>query len=124
MTARPCAQPGCPAIATTRGYCAEHARPIESARRRMHDDRRGTAAARGYDHRWRQVRASVLARRPLCEDCARLGRVTAATEVHHMDGDTRHNADDNLMPLCKPCHSRRSVSVRGGAGQKFKSKAL
>lgn len=119
MIARPCRQHGCPAIAVERGYCVEHAAPAEAARRREHDDRRGSSTARGYGARWQRVRASVLARRPRCEDCARLGRVTLASEVHHIDGDTRHNTDDNLMPLCKGCHSRRTLAGRGGGEQKF-----
>lgn len=124
MIARPCAQPGCPAIATTRGYCAEHARPVNAARHRALDERRGSAASRGYDHRWRGVRRWVLARRPRCADCARLGRVTLATEVHHLDGNPRNNHDDNLLSLCKPCHSRRTAAERGGGGRKSRKNAL
>lgn len=107
--ARPCREPGCPAVATHRGWCAEHAGPAEAARRRAHDARRPSAARRGYDARWRRVRAMVLAREPRCRDCAAAGRVTLANEVHHIDGNPRNNALDNLMPLCKPCHSRRTL---------------
>lgn len=124
MIARVCSVHGCPAIATDGSYCATHARSLESIRRRIHDDRRGSSTARGYDRRWRRVRASVLARRPLCEDCERDGRVTLAAEVHHVDGDTRHNTDDNLIPLCKSCHSRRTMIERGGAGRKSKKSFL
>ena len=107
--ARPCREPGCPAVATHRGWCAEHAGPAEAARRRRYDAQRASAARRGYDARWRRVRAMVLAREPRCRDCAAVGRLTLATEVHHLDGNPRNNALDNLMPLCKPCHSRRTL---------------
>lgn len=107
--ARPCREPGCPAVATHGGWCAEHARTAEAARRWQHDAQRGSAASRGYDARWRKVRAMVLAREPRCRDCAAAGRVTLATEVHHLDGNPRNNALDNLVPLCKSCHSRRTL---------------
>lgn len=110
----PCREPRCPAIAVARGYCAEHAGPAESARRRRHDARRGSAAQRGYGARWRRVRALVLAREPRCRDCKADGRVTLANEVHHIDGNNRNNTLANLMPLCKSCHSRRTM--RGGRG--------
>jgi len=112
--ARPCREPGCPAVATHRGWCAEHAGPAEAARRRRYDAQRASAARRGYDARWRRVRAVVLAREPRCHDCTQAGRVTLANEVHHIDGNPRNNALDNLMPLCKSCHSRRTARERGG----------
>lgn len=49
-----------------------------------------------------------LARNPLCVVCGRLGRVRAATEVHHVKpiAEGGSDADENLMALCTPCHSR------------------
>ncbi|WP_404819064.1 HNH endonuclease [Ligilactobacillus animalis] len=45
--------------------------------------------------------------------CLRSGRYTQATEVHHVlpisQGGT--NAQDNLMSLCKPCHSRITAEM-------------
>ena len=73
--------------------------------------RRGTAAQRGYDARWRRVRAWYLKRHPLCLDCQGEGRVAPATEVHHIvalrDGGTHE--ETNLTALCKSCHSRRTA---------------
>lgn len=50
---------------------------------------------------------------PFCEMCLRSGRYTQATEVHHVlpisQGGT--NAQDNLMSLCKPCHSRITAEM-------------
>lgn len=52
----------------------------------------------------------VLRSSPLCLDCAAQGLTTAATEVHHIiakrDGGT--DSEDNLMALCKSCHSKRT----------------
>lgn len=112
MIASPCRVRSCPNVATDHGYCDEHqdqAQHQESDRRRQHDRQRLSSTQRGYDARWRKVRAMALARQPLCCDCQRAGRTTAATEVHHIDGNPRHNAFDNLMPLCKRCHSRRTL---------------
>lgn len=72
-----------------------------------------SSTARGYGADWRRVRAHVLAAEPLCRMCAEAGRVTAATEVDHIE--TFHGLDDfrrldpsNLRPLCTPCHRART----------------
>ncbi|WP_329755241.1 HNH endonuclease signature motif containing protein [Stenotrophomonas maltophilia] len=65
---------------------------------------------------WRRLRAVVLAREPLCRCCAGQGRVRPATEVDHIDGDDSNNADSNLQPLCRPCHSAKTARENGGFG--------
>ncbi|MGB4153380.1 MAG: HNH endonuclease signature motif containing protein, partial [Bacillota bacterium] len=56
-----------------------------------------------------------IAAHPLCEQCEKLDRITPAQEVHHIkplsQGGT--HAKDNLMALCKPCHSR-ITALEGG----------
>lgn len=84
-------------------------------------DTRQSARARGYDATWERLRRMVLAETPLCADPfgdhAAAGRVEVATEVHHIvrlrvirerDGGSARaaNSRENLMPLCKSCHSR------------------
>lgn len=118
---RPCSgSPSCPEL-TRGGPCARHA----AERHRRIDERRGTPAERGYDAKWRRVRGYILSRTPeayrdaqgvirgqgpLCVMCKVLdGRVTPATDVDHIDGDSRHNAYANLRPLCHACHSRRTA---------------
>lgn len=64
---------------------------------------------------WRKLRAEFLRVNPLCFDCDANGRTVPALEVHHI----RKRADDpgreqwldpeNLMSLCRPCHSRRTA---------------
>ncbi|WP_081280931.1 HNH endonuclease signature motif containing protein [Stenotrophomonas maltophilia] len=71
---------------------------------------------------WRRLRAVVLAREPLCRCCAGQGRagqgrVRPATEVDHIDGDDSNNADSNLQPLCRPCHSAKTARENGGFGR-------
>jgi 5-methylcytosine-specific restriction protein A len=107
---RPCRVSGCPALVGPRvGYCARHA---DRAPKRLADLRRGSAAERGYGEGWRRVRGAYLKRHPLCEHCTAAGRVEPATEVDHIvalrDGGT--HAWANLRPLCKPCHSRRTMT--------------
>ncbi|MBE3589998.1 MAG: HNH endonuclease [Firmicutes bacterium] len=112
----PCAQPGCPALVPAgQRYCAEHAR----AERRRYDRERGSAASRGYDARWRRLRAMVLAREPLCRACAVEGRVTPATDVDHIVPRSRGGTDvlDNLQPLCHRHHSEKTAREDGGFGR-------
>lgn len=65
-------------------------------------------------YRWTTLRAEYLAEHPLCEECERMGRTTAATQVHHKIpietmSDEARMAElcydwDNLQALCYPCH--------------------
>jgi 5-methylcytosine-specific restriction endonuclease McrA len=85
------------------------------------DDRRGTAASRGYGHKWRKVRLDYLAQHPLCVMCERLGQVTAATVVDHKEphrGDQKlFWSRSNWQALCKPHHdaTKRAEEHRGHA---------
>lgn len=64
--------------------------------------------------RWRVLRASVLAREPLCRHCHARGVVTLATDVDHASGDPSDNRPENLQPLCHECHSRKTARERHG----------
>lgn len=56
----------------------------------------------------------------LCQDCRKEGKVTAATEVHHIKPVTEENVNDdtitvnpdNLVSLCHRCHERRHGAKR------------
>lgn len=100
---RYCKQPGCSVIVTDSGWCADH-QP-----QRQHDQRRGPAAARGYDRHWQTVRAAYIAQFPLCGRCQALGLVRQADMVHHIvairDGGDRL-AYNNLLSLCWACHGK------------------
>ncbi|PAP79794.1 hypothetical protein B1759_15030 [Rubrivirga sp. SAORIC476] len=112
---RACQYPGCPASAERGAYsCAAHARP-------SHEPAvaRPSAASRGYDAKWRRVRAMFLRKHPVCVgtvEGSRCGR--PATEVDHItplaDGGTNEWA--NLQPFCKSCHSRKTAAENRGAG--------
>lgn len=111
--AKNCKRPGC-GNRTHGAYCDQHKRPAI--------DNRPSARERGYGATWEKLRRMVLAREPLCRHCKRGGRTTVANEVDHIKplsgGGTNHM--DNLQPLCKSCHSRKTASERherGRAGQ-------
>lgn len=106
----PCNQLGCREV-LPRGqrYCKAHQRAVHQ----IADRDRGSPSARGYGRQWRKVRAAVLADEPLCRMCAEQGTTMAATEVDHVDGNSSNNDRANLRPLCKPCHSRRTLRDQG-----------
>ena len=64
---------------------------------------------------WRKLRLTVLADEPLCRMCAKQGRVTPATDIDHIDGNTYNNMRTNHQPLCRPCHTRKT-NAENGAG--------
>lgn len=100
----PCKAAGCSRLSEPgSGYCAEH--------RRERGRQRGSSTEQGYGANWRRVRKMQLAREPYCRDCRERGVVTIATEPHHIikRADGGKDAFDNLMSLCKSCHSARTA---------------
>lgn len=112
---RPCSHPGCPVL-TDGQYCPEH-RKLSAARYNRYE--RNPAIQKLYGGAWPRIRARFLAEHPLCAVCQKEGRVTAAVEVHHVlplsQGGTHD--EDNLMALCKACHSRITAREGGRWGR-------
>ena len=101
---RPCAHMGCPELVPAgERYCANHKREAGRGGDNSH-----------YDRRWRKIREIFLMAHPLCDECRRVGRLTPATEVHHIIAvqDGGSDADENLQALCKPCHSKKTLGLR------------
>lgn len=84
------------------------------------------SSQRGYDARWRVVRAAYLAEHPLCEcDQCQAGaiRLTKAEVVNHI----REIADrpdlrldwSNLQAMSKRCHDRHTMRTRGPNGRRM-----
>lgn len=130
---RPCKNLVCPK--TTRsvsGYC-EICEPDALLKKkieeRQKDQKRGTAAQRGYDGRWRRerqefLRATVLRQRlreyPCCETCLANGKITQATVVDHI---IPHRGNYELMwdrenwaALCGSCHNVKTAKEDGAFG--------
>ena len=115
----PCRYPGCPKLTEER-YCEEHKKLVDQQYDRYGRD---PVAKKRYGSAWRKIRARFLAEHPLCEQCRKEGRLTKATEVHHivpLDHGGTHD-ESNLMALCKPCHSRISIEL-GDRFHKFRKK--
>ena len=108
---KPCRYPGCPYL-TDESYCPDHKRLVAARYNRYE---RTPEMKQRYNGVWPAVRRRYIAEHPLCEVCRREGRITAAQEVHHIiplaEGGTHD--EDNLMALCKSCHSR-ITALEGG----------
>ena len=80
-------------------------KPLETKSRRYATD----------DPAWRTLREVVLHRHPLCVQCQKKGRLVPAVDVDHVDGDAWNNDEENLVGLCKSCHSRKTRTMDYGA---------
>mgnify|MGYP000944897793 CR=1 FL=1 len=107
---KPCGYPGCPKL-TPAQFCEEHAK---AEARRYNRYERDPASKKRYGYQWQKVRARFLAAHPLCAECLANGITTPASEVHHILPLSRGGTHDeeNLMPVCKSCHS--GISARDG----------
>ena len=103
-TKRPCSHPGCPNLTEGR-FCEEHQKAEDIRYNKFHRD---PAARKRYGAVWKRIRDRHLKEHLLCHMCEESGRLTPATEVHHIlplsKGGT--HAQENLMSLCTSCHSR------------------
>ncbi len=85
-------------VCTVCGVICETGRCDRHKRR----DERPSASRRGYNHRWRILRARFLRRFPVCWMCGGV-----ASEVHHRNYDPLGPPDDRTwMSLCGTCHRR------------------
>ena len=117
---RPCARPGCPALAIIdERYCEKHLQ-ADKKRKQDQDKKRGSSCKRGYDRAWQRYRLVYLAEYPLCVDCESRGRIVPATVVDHKQP---HKGDmvlfwnpKNHQGMCKTCHDRKTASEDGGFG--------
>ena len=103
---KPCAFPGCPRLVESGSrYCSEHQKEED---RRYEKYGRYPHTRRRYGRAWKRIRDRYVSTHPLCEMCLKDGRYAKTEEVHHIkplsEGGTHD--DDNLMALCKSCHSR------------------
>ena len=103
---KPCSWPGCPNLTKAgQTYCSEHMKQMNQQYERYGRD---PSVRRHYGKQWRKVRSIYIKAHPYCEECYKNGVMVPAEQVHHVkplsEGGT--NDFENLMSLCKSCHSR------------------
>lgn len=107
---KPCAWPGCPNL-TDQRYCPEHQR---QANRNYETYKRDPLSRKRYGASWQKIRKAYAASHPFCEQCMKDGRFIPVEHVHHIiplsEGGTHD--PDNLMSLCKSCHSRIHAKMK------------
>lgn len=109
----PCDAPGCPeTVPHGVRFCDTHAGTKPGSA-----EPRDSAAARGYGRKWREARELFLKKHPLCAECSKHGRITAARVVDHI---VPHRGDpvlfwdeSNWQPLCDftsayDCHNAKT----------------
>ncbi len=79
---------------------------------------RDPATKKRYGYAWEKIRKAYVMKHPFCEECFNEGRLTKVEHVHHLkplaEGGT--NDEENLMALCKSCHSRIHLKARQDKG--------
>lgn len=99
MTMKPCITCGEPCDGPR---CPDHALP----------DHRGTAAARGYDSRWRRLSKRARKLQPFCSDC---GTTDDLTVDHSTEAWQRYEQNltirlSDVEVVCRACNSRRGAA--------------
>ena len=122
----PCKYPGCGTLLDSLGYCASHL-SVKPNIRKDYEWRRSQSPALSLaskirsSSRWQKVRRENIARHPLCEDPFGTHGASNATassvDVHHIRGLATAPelafASDNLMSVCKKCHSQLEATEKG-----------
>lgn len=117
---RPCIRSGagCPNL-TKGGYC-EACEPIHG--RAAQEQARGSAASRGYGHKWRKESQVYLREHPFCEcaECKQNEMPELADVVDHI---VPHKGDQKLFwsrsnwaAMSKRHHDKKTARENGGLG--------
>lgn len=110
----PCRFTGCPVL-TDDLYCEDHRKVIN---KHYNKYKRAPDTYKRYSNRWRKIRQLYIKEHPVCELCEKKNILRPVEEVHHIiplsQGGTHH--EDNLMSLCKSCHSRITATEGGRWG--------
>mgnify|MGYP003983395543 CR=1 FL=1 len=101
---RACAHPMCSKLTNKGSYCEEHRKNENSYYNKY---KRDPETRKRYGTEWRKIRSRFIKLNPLCEECKKQNRVTPVEEVHHIIPLSKGGTHDfnNLMSLCKSCHS-------------------
>jgi len=109
---KPCATPWCGTL-TANTYCTACQKKIDD----QYEASRPSAAARGYNSRWRRESKAYLAHNKWCVHCLAAGLHVEAEHVDHIKphkGSHKLFWDkNNWQALCKPCHSFKTAKQDG-----------
>ena len=87
-------------------------------------ERRPNSYRRGYStDRWITYRKRFIVKNPFCRSCLKRGREVPTYAVDHIKRvngpeDPLFWEPTNHQPLCRSCHSRKTVRFDGGFGRK------
>lgn len=70
---------------------------------------------------WRKLRLAYMKEHPVCEECLKNGKVTAADSIHHVKSPFTGNTvnwtlfldPENLEAICRECHARVHAEESG-----------
>ena len=78
--------------------------------------------AKAYNNStWRKMRDTYLKEHAVCQDCISKGKITPATDIHHIKSPFKNGEINysllldytNLVSLCKECHGQRHATEQG-----------
>jgi 5-methylcytosine-specific restriction protein A len=96
--------------------------PTCAARTATRTPPRGTPTERGYDAKWRRIRAQYLKHHPVCCLCGAPSEVPDHWPLSRRQlleaGDPHPDAWTHLRPLCRSCHSRETNRNQPGGWNK------
>lgn len=91
----------------------------QAAKRKAHDQQRGTSAQRGYTADWKRCRRLFLEAHPLCSTPGCGQRATDADHIKTIaERPDLRLSWSNLRPFCHACHSRHTATTQGFARRK------
>jgi 5-methylcytosine-specific restriction endonuclease McrA len=102
-----------PGVGKIPTFRPKHLQGAGKAQRRAYERQPSRAEDRAFysSRPWRELRALKLSMQPTCEPCEAAGRVTVATQVHHIKERKPFPSLaldlDNLESCCLPCHNAK-----------------
>lgn len=110
----PCRFSDCPAISENL-YCDKHNKIINKYYNKY---KRAPDTYKHYSNRWRKIRQLYIKEHPVCELCEKNNILKPVEEVHHIVALSKGGThkEENLMSLCKSCHSKITASEGGRWG--------
>ncbi len=111
---KPCNHPGCGvAIKARQKYCVDHL-PLH-----RNDYKRRIPQTGIYSStQWRVFRRMYLRRHPMCIEygCGKMATIIDHIKPVNQGGSLYE--EDNLQPMCKQCHDKKTATEDGGFGNK------